>query len=30
MSSVDGKSEPEIYQSYMDIALKLLAEETHG
>lgn len=30
MSSADGKSEPEIYQSYMDIALKLLAEETHG
>ena len=29
MSSVDGKSEPKIYQSYMDISLKLLAEETH-
>lgn len=30
MSLVDGKSELEIYQSYMDIALKLLAEENHG
>lgn len=30
MSLVDGKSKPEIYQSYMDIALKLLAEENHG
>lgn len=29
MSLVDGKSEPEIYQSYMEIALKLLVEGVH-